>query len=78
MTAKETASELFKKYLEFVESFSSEGQKNNAIQCALVDINNTIETLDELDLTTEVDIEEVNIHFNFCQDVKKEIEKLKT
>lgn len=42
MKAKQKANELVDKYLEYVEAYSSEGQLENAKICALIAVNEII------------------------------------
>ncbi len=66
-SAKEKAVELFDKYFEYVEAFSSNQQHENAKQCALIAVNEIF----ELDIYKCWSIEP-----KYWTDVKIEINKL--
>jgi len=53
MTAKQKANELVDKYLEYVEAYSSESQLENAKICALIAVNEILDTLNQLSLEYE-------------------------
>lgn len=44
MTPKEKAKELFDKFIPLVEAYSSEGQSDNTKQCALIAVDEIIDT----------------------------------
>jgi len=53
MKAKQKANELVDKYLEYVEAYSSESQLENAKICALIAVNEILDTLNQLSLEYE-------------------------
>jgi predicted Ser/Thr protein kinase len=59
--AKKKANELFDRYLEYVEAYSSEGQLENAKTCAIIAVNEILK------------LDSVNM---FWEDVKREIKAI--
>ena len=76
-TPKEKAEELFNKFRNAILSFLGDKiQDRNAKRCALIAVNEILQTFNnewtKLDFWTE----EINGTINFWQEVKKEIENL--
>ena len=67
MKAKDKAVELFDKYFDYVEAFTSKQQHDNAKRCALM----VVDEIFSIDIYTEFDIKP-----KYWQDVKDEIERL--
>ena len=70
--AKKKANELVDKYIEYVEAYSSEGQIENAKICALIAVNEIIES--QYKVLTGVK----DSTYEFWQDVKREIKAIKS
>ena len=75
MTPKEKAKELIAKFLEYAYSDANDNQKTDAIQCALICVDEIIESSPSLPILSDngtygSDIEESS---KFWQEVKQEI-----
>lgn len=88
-TAKEEAKELILKYYELVKNkYPSTSGMPLAKECALIDINNTIDALETYDDMTErhlkrefpnylsCELQNMEQDFRYYEQVKREIEKL--
>jgi hypothetical protein len=72
MTEKQKANELVDRYVEYVEAYSSQGQIENAKICALIAVN------EMLDFHNNMFITEGSAAYQYWQDVKREIQAIKS
>ena len=76
MRAEEKAKELVDKYVEYVEAYSSQGQIENAKQCALIAVDEIINSNPCDEGTDRGGNFQWASNEYFWQEVKREIEKL--